>query len=126
MAIGSLLFRWRAAEQLGRPVVQKLHSATLTSNSCRALIVTTGKFSQDAENYAQSLTDIVVELIDMAKLAHMISVAFPNGALPTNLSVAIKTTPENSRQYSHRAFFPGAISARVNVLAPKHVPPSKP
>jgi restriction system protein len=79
---------------VGRPVVQKLHSVTLTSNSCRALIVTTGRFSQDAENYAQSLTDIVVELIDMAKLAHMISVAFPNGALPTNLSVAIKTTPD--------------------------------
>lgn len=79
---------------VGRPVVQKLHSATLTSNSCRALIVTTGRFSQDAENYAQSLTDVVIELIDMAKLAHMISVAFPNGALPTNLSVAIKTTPD--------------------------------
>jgi restriction system protein len=79
---------------VGRPVVQKLHSATLTSNSCRAMIVTTGRFSQDAEVYAQSLTDIEIDLIDMAKLAHMISVAFPNGALPTNLSVAIKTTPD--------------------------------
>jgi restriction system protein len=79
---------------VGRPVVQKLHSATLTSNSRRAVIVTTGKFSQDAENYAQNLTDIIIELIDMAKLAHMISVVFPYGALPTNLSVAIKTTPD--------------------------------
>ena len=79
---------------VGRPVVQKLHSATLTSNSRRAVIVTTGRFSQDAETYAQSLTDIVIELIDMAKLAHMISVAFPNGALPSNLSIAIKTTPD--------------------------------
>lgn len=79
---------------IGRPVVQKLHSATLTSNSCHALIITTGRFSKDAENYAQNLTDVDIKLIDMAKLAHMISVAFPNGALPTNLSVAIKTTPD--------------------------------
>ena len=79
---------------IGRPVVQKLHSATLTSNSCHALIITTGRFSKDAENYAQNLTDVDIKLIDMAKLAHMISVAFPNGALPTNLSFAIETTPD--------------------------------
>ena len=79
---------------VGRPVVQKLHSATLTSNSRRAMIITTGRFSNDAEAYAQSLNDVDIELIDEAKLSHMLSIVYPKGAFPSNLSVAIQTTSD--------------------------------
>ena len=79
---------------VGRPVVQKLHSAILTANSNRGSIITTGRFSTEAETYAQSLNDVRIELIDGAKLAYLISTAFPNGALPTNLSAGVKTTPD--------------------------------
>ena len=58
------------------------------------MIITTGRFSREAETYAQNLNDVRIEFIDSAKLAHMISVTFPNGALPTNLCAAIKTTAD--------------------------------
>jgi hypothetical protein len=77
----------------------------LTINSKRGRIITTGRFSREAETYAASLQDVTIELIDAAKLAHMISVAFPNGALPTHLSTAIKTTPD--------ADFPSAFEASI-------------
>src|ERR1043165_1236311 len=37
---------------VGRPVVQKLHSAILTANSTRGSIITTGRFSNEASSYA--------------------------------------------------------------------------
>jgi len=79
---------------VGRPVVQKLHSAVLTANSIRGTIITTGRFSGEAEIYAQSLNDVKIELVDAAKLDYIVQVAFPQGTLPTNLSAAIRTTPD--------------------------------
>ena len=79
---------------VGRPVVQKLHSAILTANADRGSIITTGRFSNEAETYSKNLKDVQIELIDTAKLAYLISMAFPNGALPTKLSAGIKTTPD--------------------------------
>ena len=79
---------------VGRPVVQKLHSAVLTANSQRGSIITTGRFSNEAEVYARSLSDVKIELIDAGKLAYLISIAFPNGTLSTKLSAASKTTPD--------------------------------
>jgi restriction system protein len=79
---------------VGRPVVQKLHSAVLTAKSNSGTIITTGRFSSDAETYARNLNDINLQLIDAAKLDYMISLAFPNGALPSKLLGAIKTTPD--------------------------------
>ena len=35
---------------IGRPIVQKLHSAIISSNSNQGIIITTGKFSQQAIN----------------------------------------------------------------------------
>jgi restriction system protein len=84
---------WPSAT-VGRPVVQKLHSAILTASSNRGSIITTGRFSNEAETYAQNLNDVKIELIDAAKLAYLSSMAFPNGALPTQLSAGIKTTPD--------------------------------
>lgn len=79
---------------VGRPAVQKLHSAVLTANSRQGAIITTGRFSKEAEVYAKNLGDVRIELIDASKLAHMISLTFPNDALPLNLCSAIKTTSD--------------------------------
>lgn len=53
---------------IGRPVVQKLHSATLSSNARFALLMTTGRFSKEAIDYAKKLQDISIELIDLPLL----------------------------------------------------------
>ncbi len=60
---------------IGRPIVQKLHSATLSSNANYAIVVTTGHFSKDAVEYANKLrsTGITVELIDFPVLNDMAS-----------------------------------------------------
>jgi restriction system protein len=48
---------------IGRPTVQKLHSAILTANSRKGYLVTTGKFLPAAINYAKTL-DSTIELVD--------------------------------------------------------------
>jgi restriction system protein len=48
---------------IGRPVVQKLHSAAISSKAIRGIIVTTGKFSVQSIEHAKSLTP-PIELID--------------------------------------------------------------
>jgi restriction system protein len=103
---------------VGRPVVQKLHSAILTANSTRGMIITTGRFSTEAATYADNLNDVRIELVDAAKLAYLASVAFPNGALPTNLCAGIKTTADaDFRQVfptsilSKRRYYSGTASA---------------
>lgn len=79
---------------VGRPVIQKLHSAVLTKNSNRGMIITTGRFTCEAESYAQQLSDVTIELVNATKLDYLMQVTFPNGALPTNLSTALSTTPD--------------------------------
>src|SRR5262245_36882422 len=63
---------------VGRPVVQKLHSAILTINATRGMIITTGRFSPGATAYAANLHDVSMQLIDAAKLAYLMSMTFPN------------------------------------------------
>ncbi len=53
---------------IGRPIVQKLHSATLSSKARYAFLVTTGRFSKDAVEYARKLQGISIELIDLPLL----------------------------------------------------------
>src|SRR5437870_621030 len=43
------------ASTVGRPVVQKLHSAILTKSARRGMIITTGRFSAEAEEYSSRL-----------------------------------------------------------------------
>jgi hypothetical protein len=38
------------------------------------MIITTGRFSCEAESYAKNLTDVDIELIDAAKLDYLIQV----------------------------------------------------
>ena len=58
---------------IGRPIVQKLHSATISSNARQALVVTTGHFSKEAVEYAKKLISngIQMELIDLPILSDM-------------------------------------------------------
>jgi restriction system protein len=55
---------------IGRPTVQKLHSAILTANSRKGFLVTTGKFSPAAIKYAKTLGS-TIELVDLRVLADM-------------------------------------------------------
>jgi restriction system protein len=79
---------------VGRPIVQKLHSAVLTAGAKWGMIITTGRFSSEAEAYVQQLQDVRFELLDASKLARLIATTFPNSAIPKNLATAIRTTSD--------------------------------
>jgi restriction system protein len=49
---------------IGRPVVQKLHSAVITEGAAKGMLVTTGKFSEEAINHVREIHP-TIELIDM-------------------------------------------------------------
>jgi restriction system protein len=55
---------------VGRPVVQKLHSAILTSGAKKGYLVTTGRFSRAAFRYTQDLGTLI-ELVDSRILYDM-------------------------------------------------------
>lgn len=55
---------------IGRPVVQKLHSAVITSKATKGFLVTTGHFSEGATKYAKGLK-VEIELVDSRILADM-------------------------------------------------------
>ena len=56
--------------RIGRPVVQKLHSAVLDEKTNRGIIVSTGGFANNAMEYANGLK-VKIELYDANKLAEM-------------------------------------------------------
>jgi hypothetical protein len=49
---------------IGRPVVQKLHSAVVTENAIKVILVTTRKFSGEAVTHAKEISP-QIELVDM-------------------------------------------------------------
>lgn len=55
---------------IGRPVVQKLHSAMVTENISRGIIVTTGHFSKEAVNHI-AVNNLPIDLIDQNRLKEM-------------------------------------------------------
>ena len=58
---------------VGRPVIQKLHSAVLTTRAKHGIVITTGKFSKAAVEHARTLTEshLKMELYDMPKLVEL-------------------------------------------------------
>jgi restriction system protein len=68
---------------IGRPVVQKLHSAVITSKAVKGILVTTGRFTKEALEYATELANSTAPiemvdrpiLIDMASRANVILVS---------------------------------------------------
>lgn len=54
---------------IGRPIVQKLHSAVISSNGSKGIVMTSGKFSMDALEHAKELSyKIPIELWDLHKI----------------------------------------------------------
>jgi restriction system protein len=56
--------------RIGRPIVQKFHSAVLDEKTNRGIIVSTGGFADNAMEYANGL-NVKIELYDVTKLAEM-------------------------------------------------------
>jgi restriction system protein len=77
---------------VGRPVVQKLHSAVLTCGATHGMVLTTSRFSPGAIEYARNLTDIRLDLVDgtqLARIAHDVGMtdrSFAAGAVTTPTS----------------------------------------
>lgn len=71
---GAVVVECKHTEQVGRPVVQKLHSAVATyafDGPKRGLVVTTGRFTEPATEYATALSktgEYPIELIDGHRL----------------------------------------------------------
>jgi hypothetical protein len=55
---------------IGRPVVQKLHSAVISSNGIKGILITTGKFSVEAIEHAKTLSP-KIEMMDNKILADL-------------------------------------------------------
>jgi len=60
---------------IGRPIVQKLHSAVISSHAVKGMLVTTGHFTEEAITYAKKLGEsgTIIEMIDKRILADMAS-----------------------------------------------------
>ena len=60
---------------IGRPIVQKLHSAVITSKAVKGMLVTTGHFTKEALEYAENLTGphTQIDMIDRPILVDMAS-----------------------------------------------------
>ena len=55
---------------IGRPVVQKLHSAVISSNAIKGILITSGKFSVHAVEHANTLSP-KIEMVDKKILADL-------------------------------------------------------
>lgn len=54
---------------IGRPIVQKLHSAVISNKATKGIIITTGRFSTDAINHANLLSKTTsIELYDLSRI----------------------------------------------------------
>lgn len=96
--------------RVGRPVIQKLHSAMITGNASSGLVITSGKFSPDAEEYVRQ-NNIPIKLVDLSLLS---SIAHTLGIIITQKSVAIP-------MYCHRIPREFAVKETlVNYLSNKY------
>lgn len=85
------------SSSVGRPVVQKLHSAILTAGANKGIIATTGFFARTVHEYAKRL-DVSIDLLDGNKLAFLAEKAgiptSPGGQIVDSTALAIPTLPE--------------------------------
>lgn len=56
---------------IGRPVIQKLHSAVITFSARRGMVITTGHFSDEARKHAKMISDVKMDLIDLSELKRL-------------------------------------------------------
>lgn len=77
---------------VGRPVVQKLHSAVISSHAKKGILITSGKFSKEAIEHAELLTSqgITMELVDFLNFV----------ALAVKAKINISTSMSDTIVYS--------------------------
>ena len=57
---------------IGRPIVQKLHSAVVSTGADAGIIITTGRYSQKAIEHAKILSeDTPIDLFDLLRLTEL-------------------------------------------------------
>jgi len=84
---------------IGRPIVQKLHSAIISSNTDQGIIITTGKFSKQAIECAQELPNVKIQLFDMHKI----------GELAQKAGIHISYTGEDFQIYTYPVRYDGQL-----------------
>lgn len=99
---------------IGRPIVQKLHSAVISSGAVKGIVVTTGKFSQDAIDHAKAISiktpielfdiHIITDLAERAQIKILFSTSdspirsFPASDMP-NLGQKLNVILERFQSY---------------------------
>ena len=79
---------------VGRPVVQKLHSAMITYPAKHGAVITTGSFAATAAQYTDKISEHI-QLIDLVKLRSL--------ALTAGIQLATKSDPVPLRAYPLRS-----------------------
>lgn len=87
------------SSRIGRPIVQKLHSAIIAEKASKGIVITSGKFSSEAVKYVKNL-DTNIELIDILELTRL------------GESVGIKIVSDNS--FSEHYYKPYASEPEIN------------
>jgi hypothetical protein len=89
---------------IGRPIVQKLHSAVISSNGVKGILITTGKFSAQAVEHAKILTP-PIELIDRYGLIDLATQAnielILDGEGHSVLTYSISSTNNLNKQFAN-------------------------
>lgn len=111
---------------VGRPDIQKLHSAVLTARTNRGIAVTTGRFTQAAMEYVESLkTDIgLIDGTQLAYLAEKVGLAAEGSEFGDRSAQAVVTTSDErfpdefeGRVYRNPRYHPGngyAVDLRID------------
>lgn len=91
---------------IGRPVVQKLHSAVMSTGAYKGILITTGKFTREAIEHAEMISeDVEIELYDFSKLsalAHDAKIKLVNqGDESTVYCVLLPEIPEIKDKLKH-------------------------
>lgn len=100
-------------DSVGRPDVQKLHSAIQTAQTDRGMVATTGRIASTIPDYIKDL-DTEIDLVDGSRLAYMAETVGlgEDAELGDALARAVRTTPDEA--------FPEAFRERV-YRAPRYV-----
>ena len=114
---------------IGRPIIQKLHSAVISSGAVKGIVITTGKFSREAIEHAQFLSrNTPIELFDLRRLSELAQEAnmklvlngqntmifsFPSLDVPT-IKKNLATDLDKIQSYPKAA-------SELMILIPKHL-----
>lgn len=104
---------------IGRPVVQKLHSAVMSEGAARGIIVTTGRFTDEAREHAAMLSRTTrIDLLDYTQLVDLADQA--------GISLVVGGRGMQSAQYLPDAGAGGASALIMSKIAGLQSHPSPP